>query len=99
MSKKDIANSPWTVLTTFLGIITTGGTIGGMMGYDHVMEKFWHPVNDRLDRVIVQQKVLIFLGHTEDEISEAWHKAAVEMYEEKRAARLAELGLSEEDFE
>ena len=99
MSKKQLLNNPWTILTTILGLLGTGGTIGGMMGYDHVMENFWHPVNERIDKVIVQQKVLIYLGHTEDEISEAWHLASKEFYEEKRAAKLAELGLTEEDFE
>ena len=63
------------------------------------MEKFWHPVNERLDGVLYHQRILIELGNTEEEIQEAMSKVAQEIYEERRSAKLAELGLSEEDFE
>lgn len=93
MKKKEIANSPWTIVATIVSVLGTGGTIGGMIGYDHLMEKFWHPVNERMDKVIVQQKVLIYLGHTEDEISEAWHKASVEFYEERVEQNVEKLNI------
>jgi len=94
-----VVMNPYTILTAVMGFLGTVITVGGTIGYEHIMEKFYHPFTVRLDKQIYQQKVLIHLGHTEEEIQEAYSKAAVEVYKEKRAARLSELGLTEEDFE
>lgn len=87
MSTKEIFNNPWAIVSALVGL----AGVGGNMGYNHVMEKFWHPVNDRIDKVIVQQKVLIYLGHTEDEISEAWYLASKEFYEERLEENMTKL--------
>lgn len=98
MTAKELAHNPWTIITTLIGVLGTGGTIGGMMGYDHLYEELIHPFTVRMDRQILEIRVSNRLGHTEQEITDAYIEVGKEIFEEKRAARLDELGLSEEDF-